>query len=725
MGDYRLIMKKHSLLVLALLCAIHSNAQLSVKIGDLKYKISNYRGAAKSYKSYLNDEENQYNVEVLRKLAYAYQKSNQLELAEQTFAKLTILDSSFTDVLAYSETLIKNKKYDSVKKFVDKNADLNLSENKRMQEVVNSVKNVKQLNSVDTSNVQISKLSFNNNFSDFAASFYQNGLMFSSTRISKGIFRKNRAKNINYIGLYTSNSDDGFKSVKRIAKNLKMKGNYGISYYHSKSRTVYYVVNNKPSKSNSIEKQLNIYSARFDFSNDHWTKASNFPYNSPEYSTTTPYVNQDGTKFYFSSNMPGGYGGFDLYVCDKKDSIWSKPINLGPKVNSPGDEFYPFVDNLNTLFFSSNGKGGLGGFDIFNIDLNRSIATAENLGAPINSNADDFSYIKYTKADKGFFSSNRDNTDGNTDIYTFTRLKPLLKSFSVEIVDSKTNVLIPNVELVEVSDSDVKNFNLQKGIKVYDNIEPGKIYKYKVNAEGYESTIADISINKFDDVYIISLNKLAEGCSLQGIVKNKTNKETIPGVELVVINEKDSTESYSAKTDINGRYKIIGLKKYSNYKINISKPGFFNSEKNLKTLNTCIKVNNAFDYVEDFNLISGDIIKIDSIYFDFNKVTIRKDAAKELDKIVAFMKENPEVIVELYSHTDARGSDEINKVISEQRAKASVYYIISKGIPKYRISGKGFGESKLLNECVNDVPCSDDKHQVNRRTEMKVVRVVH
>ncbi len=707
-----------------MLFAFSANAQFSVKFGDLKYKISNYRGAAKSYRNYLKDEENQYNIEVLRKLAYAYQKSNQLELAEKTFAKLTILDSSFSDVLAYSETLIKNKKYDSVKKFINQSSELNVKIDKRLDVVVNSAKNAKQLIEVDSANVLINKLSFNNNYSDFAPSLYQNGIMFSSTRISKGIFNSFRKNNLNYIGMYTSSGDDTYKSAKRIAKNLKVKGNSGISSYHTKSRTVYYVVNSKPRNSNSTIKHLNIYLAKYDFNNNRWLKSNKFPYNSTEYSTTTPYLNQDGTKLYFSSNMPGGYGGFDIYVCDKNDSTWSKPVNLGPKINSSGDELYPFIDALNTFYFASNGRGGLGGLDLFSIDLNRANAVTENLGAPFNSNADDYGYIKYTTAERGFFSTNRDNTDGNFDIYSFNRLKPLLKSFTIQVVDASTNKLIPNIELTEESDTVVNNFILNKGYKEYENIEPGKSYKFIAKADGYVTVTMEISINKFDDTYSIALTKLPEGCSLQGVVKNKTSKDPIPNVFVKVTNEMDANDVFTSQTDANGRYKIDGLRKFSNYKINIVKEGYFSSEKNMKTLNTCIKVNNSYDYVENFNLISGDIVKIDSIYFDFNKVTIRKDAAKELDKIVAFMKENPEVMVELYSHTDSRGSDKINKSISDQRAKASVNYIISKGIPKHRITGKGFGETKILNECVNDVPCSDDKHQVNRRTEMQVVNVI-
>ncbi len=718
-------MKKLFLFLFIVTFCLNSWAQMSVAIGDFKYKITNYRGAAKSYKKYLNDDENQYNVAVIRKLAFAYQKSNQSELAEQTFAKLTILDSSFSDVLAYSEMLMKNKKYDSLEKFIQKNPELTAKNDSRFTKVINTVNTVNQLVSIDTGNIKITKLSFNSSYSDLAPSIFQNGIIFSSNRISKGLFStKNRKSNKNLIGLFVANSDDGFKSVKRVAKNLSFKGNYGHAAYHSKTRTLYYVVNAKPKKSNSTDKDLNIYSARFDFNNDNWSKNKMFPYNSSNYSNTSPFVNQEGSRFYFSSNMPGGFGGFDLYVCLWKDSMWTKPVNLGAKINSAGDELYPFVDNTNLLHFASNGRGGLGGLDIFTYDLLNANAEADNMAAPINSNTDDFGFIKYAKAEKGYFSSSRQSNGNEFDIYSFTRLKATTKNITVKIIDQKNNAIIPNAEITIKQDQTLTKFTAVNGIKQIENTEPGKTFLVTANANNYEPSTIEIVINRTDTLYYVELKKLREGCSLQGIVKNKTTNEILRGVTISIINIENENDQFVVKTDINGHYKVIGLKKFSQYKINVQLDGYFTSIKNLKTLNTCIPVNNAYDYVEDFNLISGSIVKLDNIHFDFNKVDIRADAAKELDKIVAFMKENPEVIVELYSHTDARGTDELNKMVSDKRAIESVNYICNKGISRKRITGKGFGETKLLNNCSNDVECTEEQHQVNRRTELKVVNII-
>lgn len=718
-------MKKLLLIILLGLYCFVAEAQFSVKFGDFKYKISNYRGAAKSYRRYLRDEENQYNVEVLRKLAKAYQKSNQFEKAEETYSKLTILDSSFADVLEYSDVLMKNKKYDTLSKYINSNTELAGKADPRLNSVLSSVKNVNQLSTVDTANIKISKHQFNSLYSDFAPSYFQNGIIYSSNRISSGLFKsKRRKENKNLVGLYFSSIDDEFKSSKKIAKNLVLNGNVGIASYHAKSRSLYYVVNNKPKKSNSTDKDLNIYIANYNYVNNTWTKGKIFPYNSPVYSNTTPFVNAEGTRIYFSSNMSGGYGGFDLYYCDLKDSIWSKPQNMGPKINTAADEFYPFVDHTNLLYYSSNGKSGMGGFDIYTYDLMNPKSESDNLGAPFNSNADDYGLIKFPNQERGYFSSSRESIGMDADIYSYTRLKPTTKNVHIQVLNSKDKSIIPNAELFITYEQQTTSYLLNNGTKVIEKTEPGKNYKIIATASNYDSVNLEILVNRIDTLYSIELKQKVEGCSLQGIVKNKTSNEVLENVLIQIQNIENANENYLVRTDNRGRYKIVGLKKLSKYKILVTKEGYFNSEKNLKILNTCIPVNNTYDYIENFNLISGNVIKLENIHFDFNKVNIRMDAAKELDKIVAFMNETPDVMVELYAHTDSRGSDDINKIISEKRAKASVKYIISKGISKSRIVGKGFGETKLLNNCANDVECSEEQHQLNRRTEMKVVNII-
>lgn len=717
-------MKKIFLLILLCVIGMNTHAQMSLKMGDFKYKITNYRGAAKSYKRYLNDNENQYNVEVIRKLANAYLKSNQTALAEQSFAKLTILDSSFADALAYSEILLKNEKYDTLEKFIKTNPSLKAKNDSRVNNILKSIQYVDQLQTLDTGNIQITKLAFNNVNSDFAPSFFQNGIVFSSNRISNGFFKSKKTKsNKKIVGLYFSNGEDGFNKVTKIAGTLKQKGNYGHASYHTKSRTLYYVVNANPKKENSTEKDIQIYASKYDFNKNTWLKSVPFVHNSTAYSSTTPFVNQEGTRLYFSSNKKGGFGGFDLYVCEWKDSTWSAPVNMGPKINSAGNELYPYVDNTNLFYFSSDGRGGLGELDIFTFDLNHENAVADNLGAPFNSNADDFGMLKYSKLEKGFFSSSRAGNGTNADIYSYTRLKPTTKNSTIRLVDANTNAPVTNAELYLVTEKEIIKYMLSNASKTIENTEPGKTLNFVVVAQGYDSAKSNILINRVDTLYEIRLNRLVEGCSLAGVVINKTTGERLKGVRVTAQNAIDPKDRFEAITDDKGMYSIRGLKKSSSYTISVEQEGYFASAKNVKTLSTCIPLNNSFDYQQDFKLISGSLVKIDKIYFDFNKYNIRPDAALELNKIVSFMKENPEVLVELYSHTDARGTDQVNLSISQRRARASVNYITSKGISRKRISGIGYGETRLLNNCTNDVTCTEEEHQVNRRTEMQVVGV--
>lgn len=703
-----------------------THAQFTLKLGDFKYKITNYKGAIKSYQNYLTDDENQYNTEVIRKLGNAYIKSKQYNKAESTFAKLTIMDTVWTDVISYAEMLFINKKYDSVTNFISGLANSKKYDT-RLLRISNSLKSMKQLTSIDTGNVRISLLPFNSEFSDYAVSLFQNGIIFSSNRITnRFMVSKKKRNNPNFIGLYYSSTEDGLKSVKKIASNLNKHGNYGPSSYHAKSRTMYYAVNYMPKK-HQHKKNIRIHTARFDFDKNTWHPSKLFYYNSSDYACTTPYVNNDGTRLYFSSNMPGGIGGMDLYYCIWKDSIWSRPVNMGPKVNTAGDELYPFIDNNNQFFFASDGRSGLGGFDIYTFDLNNSKAELENLGAPFNSSADDFAYVKYTKSEKGYFSSSRRSGGLNQDVYSFERIKPTITEISISVIDNISNKLVDSSNLI-IKDANAVLANFVSPIaKVFKyKVEPGKSLELFAKSSGFESNSIQIITNRTDTAYSIPLKKIISGCSLQGIVKNKTTGDPLKGVEILITNSKNTDEVYKCITDGNGFYSIKGLKKYSNYDISIKLEGFFPSKKNLKTLNTCIStISNTFDYVQDYELISGDLTKLENIYFDFNKITIRTDAAAALDQVVKLMQDNPEILVELYAHTDSRGTAKINYQISNARAKECVKYITSKGIQKYRIKGIGFGETKLLNSCDDTAECSESEHQQNRRTEIQVVGIMN
>jgi outer membrane protein OmpA-like peptidoglycan-associated protein len=377
------------------------------------------------------------------------------------------------------------------------------------------------------------------------------------------------------------------------------------------------------------------------------------PFNSDKYSTGHPSLTIDGSTMYFISDMPGGYGGTDIYVVYKSGNGWGKPINLGYTINTTTDEMFPFIASDGTLYFSSDGLPGLGGLDVFKSTKNGTEWTKpENLHAPINSNNDDFAFTIDAKRNQGYLSSNRSGGKGNDDIYAFVPAKA-----------PQVNCLL----------------------------------KGKITERNTNTPIADATVK------LISMSN---------------------GMEQSVVTGSD------------GVY-IFDLNPESNYTIYATKKGYFTEVKTLSTIGkNCsspleqnLQIDLSISKIPDgpIKIIAGQddnsglpLPKINHIYYDFDKADIRPDAQMELDKIVTFMKDNPDMIIELGSHTDSRGKADYNLDLSQRRAASAVAYIVSQGIEQDRISAKGYGESTLVNKCKDGVTCTETEHQQNRRTEFLI-----
>lgn len=721
-------MKRILLFLIVLIYSTLSYSQVLIGLANYKFNNLNYTDAIPLYEYYLKKPKNSNNKEAIRNLAVSYHLTNRSVEAEPLFGRLTTMDSSWNDIVNYAEVLLKNKKYDTAFRFVNRPAVL-AKNDIRITKIINSIQNLNELVASDTGNLKISMLPFNSSQSDFSPAFYQSGIVFSSTRqISDFVQRNHTWTDKSFTNLFYASADDGFEKTTKFAKQLRGKYNYGPATFNKAGSEIYYTINNPKKKSKNGYKNLRIYSAKFDIQKKKWVKTYKFPYNSPDYASTHPSLSIDGKRLYFSSNMPGGYGGMDIYVCVLKDSLWSKPKNLGPKVNSPGEELFPFIDKDSLLFFATDGRGGLGGLDIFSFNLKDTSALAENVGAPLNSYADDFALIKYPNIDKGFFSSSRGNEGIDDDIYSYVRIKPKGKTINVFVVDNSTGRLIDTAKLIVSSEVYKNSFNylLPQGRLFNLSVVAGKKFVLEASAEGYTKNSISFIANNSDSIYVIKLNKLLKGCIVQGTITDKTTGQKLDSALVVITNTQNNTEVYRTITDDKGFYRFTGLVGNAAYQISVQRKGYFSKEQGLTTYgNTCISTTpKEYDYVKDFPLepiIIGKAIKIENIYFDLNKYNIRPDAAVELDKIVKVLTENPDIIIELSSHTDARGSDASNMTLSDNRAKSSAAYIISKGIAANRITGKGYGESKLVNRCGNNVKCSEKEHQQNRRTEFQVV----
>lgn len=469
-------------------------------------------------------------------------------------------------------------------------------------------------------------------------------------------------------------------------------------------------------------------------------------------------VTPDGQNMYFVSDRKGGYGGRDIYrIVKLPDGSWSEPQNCGPKINTAMDEDAPFIaiDNK-TLYFSSNGPTSMGGFDVFVSvrDENNVWSDPINLGYPLNSTVDDLFYTTTVDGLTGYLTSARTGGKGEKDIYEVQN--DYLRSKNVAVLEGKITTL-HGAQLPEDVSITVKCTNCGDRLerKVYPRMRDGVFFSALEPCRDYEmvfsydngkqefykeafSTDCNKEFDKIErEVFLdVERQEIVKPYFIVGTVKDSKSKTLLSDVSVKLVNKTTGEPYVESSTSAQGGYKsdtLSDLKKGEvlSAQLVLSKPGYVSMTYDVNIpLGEKSEIN--IDDLIDPLLASSDLgtdlaIFVNPIYFDYNKWDIRPDAAAELDKIVKIMKENPNIKIELGSHTDSRGTDAYNLSLSDKRAKSSAAYIVSKGIPASRIKGKGYGETRLKvsDAEIQKLPTWDQQeveHQKNRRTEFIIVK---
>ncbi|GAA0875742.1 OmpA family protein [Wandonia haliotis] len=466
-------------------------------------------------------------------------------------------------------------------------------------------------------------------------------------------------------------------------------------------------------------------------------------------------VTPDGQTMLFVSDRAGGYGGRDIYRMVKlPDGNWSEPVNLGPEVNSEFDEDAPFLamDNK-TLYFASNGTKSMGGFDIFMSvqDENGNWSPAINMGVPLNSTGDDIFYTTTMDGTTGYLTSFRNGGFGEKDIYEVKNNETGKQGISVlkgEIVVAGNRPL-PQDLSVTVS---CLNCGNKTSVTLYPRVRDGVyfsrlekcreyelVYAYGENeTEFYKEKITTKCDTEFEEIHSRALLRLDDMTiipfmkyHLKGNISDFADQTPVgkATVEFLSVDgellEKHSTSSEGLFTSALLDSSFFGDPIH--FMVKVSKDGYLTQQFEVnETLGEKAVIDLAYLIDKpDVGKELSKVLKLNPIYFDLDKSTIRQDAKVELDKIVQIMNDNPSVRIELGSHTDCRGSANYNLALSERRAKASADYIRKKISDPSRISGKGYGESKLVNNCPCEdevvSECSEEEHQANRRTEFRII----
>lgn len=607
----------------------------STKKADKHFNRFEFVDAAEDYTKLI--ENGKGDPYVYSQLAESYYNVFNTQEAERWYAKALESSDSPEIIFKYSQMLKANGKYEASNAQMAKFAKMRPSDDRAIAYSKNPDYLPKILEKGKKFNIQ--NLGFNTKFSDFGGTLKDGKLYITSARnTSRKTYGWTEEP---FLDIYQlAKSDDGtYQAAALVEDKVNTKYHEGLVSFSPDGNTMYFSRESffeKEYEKDSISKYryslLHLFKAKK--SDGKWNNVEGFAFNSKNYSVKNPSVSSDGKTLYFASDMPGGYGLFDIYKASiNSDGSLGDAVNLGQKVNTQSQEMFPYISSNNTLYFSSNGHLGLGNLDVFYTkEIDGKMAPVRNVGIPINSNADDFAFSLNEETEEGYVSSNREGGLGGDDVYAIKKLQPLCDVLITgTVTDSKSDDPINAASVTMYDDQGNKVL-----LKVTDSdgtvefiVECGKSSELEVTMDGYESQRITVSASEEEEVEVrISLNPIEE-------------------------------------------------------------------------------------------IVGPETVDLDPIYFDFDKSNVTAKAAFELDKLIQIMNKYPDLVINATSHTDSRGSAPYNEKLSDRRAKTTVQYVISKGIDKSRISGMGKGENELKVNC--GANCTDEEHQLNRRSEFIIV----
>ena len=616
-----------SVLSLFLVFSIGFSQNKKTEEADALYDGYQYMDAIEAYLKLI--EENEADSQVYKNLADSYYNVFNIEEASKWYKKALEVSEDGDLYYRYAQVLKSKGDYEMANKQMDIFAELMPNDPRAISHLANP-NYIPKLADVSKA-FNIEKTTINDDVqSDFGATLSNDNILyFVSSRMS--IDKKDKSNNQPYLDIYKSTrNEDGSLSEPIAVSELNTHYHDGPLTISADGKTIYFSRDGhsegtykKLKKKRLKIAQQGLYKATL--INGKWSNIKALPINSNEYTVTHPSLSKDGKTLYFASNMEGGLGDTDIWKISINGETYGKPVNLGAYVNSAGKEGFPFVSDDDILYFSSMGKIGIGGLDIFKFNLN-SNEEALNLGSSINTNKDDFAFSLNKNLNVGYFTSNRSGADN---IYMAI---PICQFKTIAVVKDVTNGNIISNAVISISDAKNNKIATQqsneKGETVFNvNCDD---YTLKIEKEGYESITISVEKSNGNDVTVY--------------------------VNLKPINE----------------------------------------------------------------LITETEVRLNNIYFEFNKSNITEQGATELNKLVKIMKDYTDMIILVRSHTDSKGQADYNLKLSEKRAQATVQYLMSKGISEERLTAKGMGSLEPKIDCKSN--CSEEQDAENRRSEFLIVK---
>jgi peptidoglycan-associated lipoprotein len=570
----------------------------------------------------------------------------------------------------YAQTLKRVEQYDNAIRVFEALLDQEGESLEYRAEII-ACRQAKQWREESTPVFTVRSLDFNTAASEYSASFYENQqLVFTSDRSIQSDEEIYAWTGRSFSDLFVV--DPAVNVVTPFDNLINTDHNEGTAAFTTDWNTMFFTRCFSNDLSDAYCK-LMLSRKR----NGRWLDPEVMPFVQDGINYMHPAVSPDGMTLIFASDDPQGSGGFDLWMTQYSEESWSEPQGLGDRINSGSDEKFPFLWN-DTLYFASDRVGGMGGLDIYTayVRPDGSWSAPQNLLPPINSGADDFAlifdpYFKPTTGvlQRGYFTSSRDGGTGYDDIFLFEKI-----------------VVAPEMVSEEEPEAEVEE-------------EPELDFLVYLAVVVSEEVHQDL---------------------------NDPNSQVIGrqpiGNARIEVTIDDS--SHYLLTDNRG-LALLQIEPQADYRIHAGKPGYL-AESRLGSASDLeiVPDKKAYTINEDVildKIFRGKEIILEDIYYEFDEWYITEEAKPALDRLVKILQDNPNISIELGSHTDCQGEDDYNDQLSQRRAQSAVDYLVSRGIDVSRLNAVGFGESRLRINCPCE-ECTEEQHQENRRTTFRIVR---
>lgn len=708
------------------------NADAYINMADRHFQQMAYARAIEGYTT--ATELGAVNEHVTKRLAECHMKLGNSEEAERWYAMVVkFLNREPSDLYNYAEALKGNGKYAEAEEWMDRYlATTGEGAPKR-----SNINGFARKFTADQDRFAVRPASINTPFSDFGTTWLGPDLVaFSSSRnTTVGIERRAAWNDQPFLDLFVARVSPGGDLTDPIAMEgqVNSKLHEGPATASATGDVIWFTrngyFNGRAQRSASGVNRLAIYKAYRKGSG--WSDVEQFLYNNSEISVGHPALSPDGKRLFFVSDMPGGYGGTDIYMCRDLGGQWGEPENLGSSINSPHSEVFPFIGADGTLYFSSTGHPGLGGLDIFAasyLGLDE-FAAPINVGAPVNGSKDDFAFIIDKSGKRGYFSSNRPGGQGDDDIYVFEMLAPLTQRYLV------TGLVIDDESASPLIDLEVRLMDKDGGVistTVTDvrgefsfPVEKNKEYLLRAEMKGRYPGEQHVSTERIEEQQILTRDIHLvpnAGIWLRGTARHKDRPGFVEGVTITVVN----TSSFFSETFTTGESGDFSIRLQSNeeFEVLLEKQGYYSMSLPVST----IGMKEGLILLNDVRDISFEAIEVGTPiafkHIRWAKDDVRLDpiARTELDAFAERLNVNPQVNVEVGVHSDARDGADAARM-DQRRADAILEYLVGRGVKRDRLTARGYGISRLKNHCAPGVTCTEAEHAQNRRVEYVVTQV--